>query len=230
MDDTYHTLEALSLKASLHVISRSGTTWPIETNGATPQTNGLAAPTNGDAIHINGAATQNELAVWMNGYTKESAMEVSLPEVDGPPRDSITPVESSRTDHKHQLLVYSARDEAALKRVLQQYSKYYDDCIQGSPGKLQKLAYTLAARRSMMTMRSFTVGDANLSSEAIGLPNSDIIRSSLETQLCFVFTGQGAQYAKMGLELIQYPVFMSVLTKANKVFQAIGADWSLFGM
>ncbi|KAF2463775.1 FabD/lysophospholipase-like protein [Lindgomyces ingoldianus] len=77
-------------------------------------------------------------------------------------------------------------------------------------------------------MRSFTVGDANLPSEIIGLPNSDCVRSSLETQLCLVFTGQGAQYAKVGLELMQYPVFMSALSEANKVFQAMGAGWSLF--
>jgi acyl transferase domain-containing protein len=44
-----------------------------------------------------------------------------------------------------------------------------------------------------------------------------------------VFTGQGAQYSKMGLELIQYPVFMSGLQEADKVFRAMGADWSLFG-
>lgn len=135
------------------------------------------------------------------------------------------------TDSSHfQLLVFSARDEAALKRVHQQYSNYYDGSIFSSLESLQSLAYTLAARRSMMTMRSFTVADAKLPSTSIGLPKLDCVRSSAETQLCFIFTGQGAQYAKMGLELMQYSVFKSVLTEVNSAFQALGAEWSLFGM
>ncbi|KAK8040224.1 polyketide synthase [Apiospora marii] len=36
-----------------------------------------------------------------------------------------------------QLLVYSARDEAGLKRILQQYSKYYDEQIFGSPKRIK---------------------------------------------------------------------------------------------
>jgi acyl transferase domain-containing protein len=128
-----------------------------------------------------------------------------------------------------QILIFTARDEAALKRIHQQYAGYYDRSIAGAPRMLDDLAYTLAARRNTMAMRSFTVADSNSSTSSLGLPNLNCVRSSGEPQLCFVFTGQGAQYAKMGLELIDYPVFKNVLTQADRVFQNIGAEWSLFG-
>jgi hypothetical protein len=128
-----------------------------------------------------------------------------------------------------QILIFTARDEAALKRIHQQYAGYYDRSIAGAPRMLDDLAYTLAARRNTMAMRSFTVADSNSSTSSLGLPNLNCVRSSGESQLCFVFTGQGAQYAKMGLELIDYPVFKNVLTQADRVFQNIGAEWSLFG-
>ncbi|KAH8722886.1 polyketide synthase PksD [Phaeosphaeriaceae sp. PMI808] len=126
-----------------------------------------------------------------------------------------------------QLLVFSAHDETTLKRVLQQYSGYYDSYVKGSPKSLQHLAHTLAMRRSKMALRSFAVGNVDLSSEDIGIASSDCVRSSLETHLCFVFTGQGAQYANMGLELMRYPVFRSTLNTASDIFQALGANWSL---
>ncbi|KAF1852053.1 polyketide synthase PksD [Cucurbitaria berberidis CBS 394.84] len=219
MDDAYHTLEALSLHTGLHAFGSSVITCPVATNG-----------------HVNGRLTKAH-DIEIDGPLRDEAPKVSdlnrtaTPENDissSPSTNGVTSSDSSTELCKYQLLVYSARDEAALKRVLQQYSRYHDDSILGSPSRLQKLAYTLATRRSMMIMRSFTVGDANLTSEAIGLPKSACVRSSIETQLCFVFTGQGAQYAKMGLELIQYPVFKSALIDANKVFQALGAGWSLF--
>lgn len=234
MDDTYHTLETLTLKNGLHVIHSSALLPPVETNGdnkdSTTQVHEreVNGPPRDEALKfefsrakLNGTANTS-----VDSLDKVTSRSVNL----NPTTNGVTPLAASTANCKYQLLVYSARDEAALNRVLQQYSKYYDYCILGSPKRLQKLTYTLAARRSKLTLRSFTVGNANLPSDAIGLPNLEYVRSSLETQLCFVFTGQGAQYSKMGLELVQYPVFMSGLKQADKVFQAIGADWSLFGM
>lgn len=152
-------------------------------------------------------------------------------ELNGATPTATAPVSGASpiTGLERQLLVYSARDEAGLKRVLGQYSKYYDERILGSPRKLYKLAYTLGSRRSMMPWRSFAVGHAEMSSKAIGLSDSGCVRSSPEAHLCYVFTGQGAQYAKMGLELMQYPAFASTLYKVDEVFQAVGADWALLG-
>ncbi|KAK5632257.1 hypothetical protein RRF57_007971 [Xylaria bambusicola] len=51
----------------------------------------------------------------------------------------------------HQLLAWSARDENALKRVHQQYTKFYNSQIRGSVPHSSQLAYTLVKRRSRMT-------------------------------------------------------------------------------
>lgn len=48
--------------------------------------------------------------------------------------------------------------------------------------------------------------------------------------LVFVFTGQGAQYAKMGSELLAYPVFRNVVSRASAVMEKLGADWLFMGM
>lgn len=47
--------------------------------------------------------------------------------------------------------------------------------------------------------------------------------------LALVFTGQGAQYARMGLELLVYPVFHDIMSRANSIMEQLGAEWSLWG-
>ncbi|PVI00072.1 polyketide synthase PksD [Periconia macrospinosa] len=195
----------------------------------------------------NAHAVMDDAYHTLEALNLQNGLQVISPPADTESNDNIRPIKNGTAKHangaaptktngtthqadpNYQLLVYSARDEDALKRVLERYSSYYDTHIAASPEKLRKLAYTLSSRRSLMTMRSFSVGDVNSSSESIGIPNSECVRSSLDTQLCFVFTGQGAQYTKMGLDLILYPVFMTAMREANKAFQSFGSDWSLFG-
>ncbi|KAF2829294.1 polyketide synthase PksD [Ophiobolus disseminans] len=127
-----------------------------------------------------------------------------------------------------QLLVWSARDEAALRRTIHQYTEYFGKSISNSEEQLDRLAYTLANRRDFMTWRAFAVVDANESPKTISASTATSIRSSRETGIAFIFTGQGAQYAKMGLELLRYPVFNSTLSRTNQVFRTLGAEWSIF--
>lgn len=48
--------------------------------------------------------------------------------------------------------------------------------------------------------------------------------------MAWVFTGQGAQYVDMGLELADvYPVFEETLQKVEKVYRELGCSWSIFG-
>jgi acyl transferase domain-containing protein len=158
------------------------------------------------------------------GETETQSTKGSEKKTDG------NTVSNGTSPNYRQILVFTARDEAALKRIHQQYAEYYDRSIVGAPRMLDDLAYTLATRRNTMSMRSFIVADSDSSSSSLGLPNLNCVRSLGEPQLCFVFTGQGAQYVNMGLELIDYPVFKDVLTQADRVFQSTGAEWSLFGM
>lgn len=130
---------------------------------------------------------------------------------------------------EYQLLVWSAKDEMALARMLTQFHQQTEPRIHGSKNGLRELAYTLTARRSVLTWRSFAVATAASPTEAWKLQPSKGTRPPRERAIAFVFTGQGAQYAKMGLELLRYPVFQSILERSGSIFQKLGAGWSLLG-
>jgi len=130
-----------------------------------------------------------------------------------------------------QLLVFSAKDEAALTRMLGHYTEYLKAQIHKSKEALNQLAYTLAARRSAMAWRCFAVVPTETFSRDITwrFKPSKSERLSRDKGLAFVFTGQGAQYARMGLQLLQYPSFKSILVKVDTIFRDLGAAWSLLG-
>ncbi|KAK3385761.1 polyketide synthase PksD [Podospora didyma] len=130
----------------------------------------------------------------------------------------------------YQLLTWSARDEAALKRMLHLYDGYIKTRIHDGDDAdfLGDLGYTLAARRSLMTWRSFSVVDGEAAPETLDIPAAKCERAARENGVAFVFTGQGAQYVNMGMELVRYPVFQATLAEAHAIFKEAGAEWSLF--
>ncbi|CAN9271626.1 unnamed protein product [Alternaria alternata] len=242
LDDAYHTLETLSFRDSLRSIETPRVALPATSNGH--RQNDVKVMGSVSEKKVDGPTTGIDDAARANGVTSSSTDVVALTTTNGlsailsetdtqlaqgsEKKINGNTVSNGTSPNHSQILTFTARDEAALKRIHQQYAEYYDRSIAGAPRMLDDLAYTLAARRNTMAMRSFTVADSNSSSSSLGLPNLNCVRSSGEPQLCFVFTGQGAQYAKMGLELIDYLVFKNVLTQADRVFQNIGAEWSLF--
>ncbi|RYP49220.1 hypothetical protein DL768_005037 [Monosporascus sp. mg162] len=133
------------------------------------------------------------------------------------------------------LLVWTAADSGAIERVLNTYQEYYRNRISGRMRKLDQLAYTLAVRRSHMLWRSFAVVDAadgvfaRMSNDHAPLPTTQPVRASGEKLgIAFVFTGQGAQYVGMGLDLLRYPVFAETLNRVDVVLAGLGCTWSLF--
>lgn len=129
----------------------------------------------------------------------------------------------------YQLLTWSARDEAALKRMLHLYDGYLKTHMHGDANFLGDLVYTLAARRTLMAWRSFSVVDEQGAPETLDLPAAKCERAARDVGVACIFTGQGAQYANMGMELLRYPVFQATLAKAHSIFQELGAEWSLIG-
>ncbi|TFB04561.1 Compactin diketide synthase mokB [Trichoderma ghanense] len=138
----------------------------------------------------------------------------------------------STIDGLPRLLVWSAADEQAAKRALRDQELFYKEKIAGSRTKLDRLAYTLAARRSHMLWRSFAIVTEDGRSEAQdGIADFDPVkpmRSSPDATLAFVFTGQGAQYTDMGWDLVKYPVFADTLRQIDSIYQSLGCTWSIF--
>jgi acyl transferase domain-containing protein len=129
-------------------------------------------------------------------------------------------------EHPPRLLVWSAADEKTLDHIIHDYQAYHEKHVQGNLPKLDKLAYTLAAKRTPMLWRTF--GLVSPSSGPTAFTNFKPLRSSSHTGIAFVFTGQGAQYVNMGVDLVKFPVYEETLTRADNALAQLGCKWSLF--
>ena len=138
---------------------------------------------------------------------------------------------------KRRLFLLSARDEAALERLRQSYNKYIttiaDRAGSGQPfdetSFLDELAYTLDSRRSVFPCRSFTVASSLPElKESFQAKKPSSIKAGTAPRIAFVFTGQGAQWAGMGLELMTYPVFAESIKEADKYLsEELQCKWSV---
>jgi acyl transferase domain-containing protein len=101
----------------------------------------------------------------------------------------------------------------------------------GEHGFLHDLSFTLNERRSRFMWKTAVVGDS-VTSLIDALSSSTKPKSSIRTPtLGFVFTGQGAQWAGMGKELLDaYPVFQESIAKIDVYLRHIGAPFTARGM
>lgn len=107
------------------------------------------------------------------------------------------------------------------------YDDYYRSHIAGHGFKLGQLAYTLAARRSIMPWRAFAVADAHNAPPSPLVQSEPVRTPTDDASIAFVFTGQGAQHAGMGLELLHYPVFRESIAKSDDILASLGCGWSV---
>lgn len=125
--------------------------------------------------------------------------------------------------HRHQVLLFSAYSEASLESNIEAYRQY----LQNTIVPLQDVAFTLANRRDHKSHRAYAVlGDtASLETavpEAIMPP----------PRVGWVFTGQGAQWPKMGAELIDCnAVFQRTIEKLDQHLRQLSdpPKWTLGG-
>ena len=134
-----------------------------------------------------------------------------------------------RCPTRSKLLIFSAANEISLKTMAGKYSEFFEKQNPEIPrAGLENIAYTLSSRRSLHIWRSYAVispTDGSLK-QIISKPSkhSNIIRS-----LAFIFTGQGAQYARMGAELLYLPVFKHCIERLEDFLMSLESQWSLKG-
>ena len=131
-----------------------------------------------------------------------------------------------RNFRQHFLLVFSAHNERTLKKCFEAFHKVK------SMYKLADLAYTLAVRRSTFAHRYFVVATEGevekvLTSESVVMHS---IKRSKSVMLAFLFTGQGAQWSKMGSDLMQnFPSYVDTIRRLDNVLSRLKdpPSWTL---
>lgn len=131
----------------------------------------------------------------------------------------------------------SAQDKDGLTRQRQTFANYLQDHqqalvtdIQTEDFHLRDLAFTLSERRSQLAWKTFVTASStgellrSLEDKATEIP---AFRATSEPRVGFIFTGQGAQWARMGIELFQYRVFRESIESASVYLRkALGCTWS----
>ncbi|KAJ5618162.1 hypothetical protein N7537_003276 [Penicillium hordei] len=128
------------------------------------------------------------------------------------------------------LFMLSGFDERTCVQQIQVLSKHIVDSADAVDHEkfLDDLAYTVNERRSVFPWKAAVARDT-LAGLATSLTQNLKARSAVrKPTLGFVFTGQGAQWAGMGKELLQaYPVFRTSILGIDRFLNDIGAPFTV---
>ena len=134
-----------------------------------------------------------------------------------------------------QLLVWSAIDTPAVQRMASSYGQRFATSSGKAGPQLdlywKSLAYTLDTRRTAWNWRSFIVADSLSQLSNLEKNISVPVKATVKPKLAFAFTGQGAQWPRMGNDLLDhFPVFRNSLAESEEILEQLGCSWSLVGM
>ncbi|OHX00905.1 beta-ketoacyl synthase domain-containing protein [Colletotrichum incanum] len=133
-----------------------------------------------------------------------------------------TPVGSKPEAVIYRLLPFSAKNPVSVQTL----GMTVGDYLSRSPERLDNVAYSLATRREIHTHRAFCVTDGN---GALQISPTTKPRRS-PPDLVWIFTGQGAQWAQMGKELMeQEPLFEERINTLDKILAGLSdpPPWTL---
>lgn len=132
------------------------------------------------------------------------------------------------------LLVLSAADQEGLERMGSIYKQHFASLpaeTLASGEYLDDLAHTLGGRRSRLSWRSFAITNSLRKPFDFVCALSRPIRPcQTKLRTAFVFTGQGAQWAGMGKDLVCYDSFRASIERADNYLRHMGCAWSPKGM
>ncbi|KAJ5084893.1 hypothetical protein NUU61_009472 [Penicillium alfredii] len=129
------------------------------------------------------------------------------------------------------LLLVSGFDERSCREQIRKLQEYVSDkrnTINNEESLLDDLVFTLNEHRSKFLWKAAVAGHS-ITDIAASLSSSVKVRSAVrKPSLGFVFTGQGAQWAGMGKELLQaYPVFRESIERIDRYLARIGASFTV---
>ena len=124
------------------------------------------------------------------------------------------------------LLLFSAHDKPTLKRNIEAHSAVINDY------NLLDLSYTLANRRTHFSSRGIVIASHASIENAFKNNLEQFVFADIKKApiVGFVFTGQGAQWARMGAELMMYyPSFLRSIRHLDMALEDIedSPDWTL---
>ncbi|KAM7216063.1 Acyl transferase domain containing protein [Rhypophila decipiens] len=121
------------------------------------------------------------------------------------------------------LLVFTANHPNSLQQHIEDHREY----IAEHPGTLDDVAYTLGMRREHLAHRAFALASSSGTENAGITVSAPCKVTSPVPEVVFVFTGQGAQWATMGANLIRnYPSAMDDLAAMDDSLSSLGPDLS----
>lgn len=154
--------------------------------------------------------------------------------LEKPPPVSVTEDNAEADgDPKRRLFLISAADKESLKTRIHDFGVYFEqhpevfenslfgNFCYSTGSKLSQLAYRVAVAATSLDELGIRLAQLKINpARVLGAP-----------KISWVFTGQGAQWATMGMPLMEeYPVFASAMERADRCLLDLGADFSLLEM
>ncbi|KAG6017415.1 Type I Iterative PKS [Claviceps lovelessii] len=133
----------------------------------------------------------------------------------------------------YQLFCYSATEKDGVTRIMSSHSAYIKTRQEAYPMELLRdYSYTLGCRRSVLEWKGFVLARSVSELTAkLETPGSINVVHSLrkgQPRIAFIFSGQGSQWAQMGLELMVFDVFRQSLEEASAyIMQVLQSPFNL---
>ncbi|KAM0439782.1 hypothetical protein ACHAPT_000877 [Fusarium lateritium] len=131
-----------------------------------------------------------------------------------------------------QLFCFSSHEKSGLRRVVESHLPYLSSEEGKEPNFLRNYAYTLGSRRSILEWKHTVVAKSReeLVEKLQSIDEAQFSRTSKnkEPKICFLFCGQGAQFAQMGKDLLPFEAFRDSLEAASSYMKnTLGSPFDL---